>query len=109
MAVVVGAMMVANASAGLIAIDFDESTKWTNGSGGITSYQTDHTYVDQGFTFTGGPALRNGTSNQDGFASALGTCSWRLRDSGAVVWTATYTNVTSPLSIVESFGFDVRR
>jgi hypothetical protein len=85
-------------------IDFDNDVNWTAGSGGITSYQTDHEYNDQNWLFTGGPALRQLTTAQDGFPGALGTYSWRLRDSPAT-WNGTYNNAAD----IVSFGFDVRR
>lgn len=85
-------------------IDFDDAGNWTVGSGGITSYQTDHEYNDQNWLFTGGPALRNGTGAQDGFPGALGTYSWRLRNAPAT-WSGTYNDAGD----IVSFGFDVRR
>jgi hypothetical protein len=85
-------------------IDFDNAGNWTAGSGGITSYQTDHEYQDLNWVFTGGPALRQGTANQDGFPGALGTYSWRLRDAPCT-WTGTFNNSAD----IASFGFDVRR
>jgi autotransporter-associated beta strand protein len=85
-------------------IDFDTAGNWT-GSGSLTSYSTSHVYTESGWTFTGGPALRNTTTSTDGFAGALGTYSWRLRDDTTVSWTATY-NTGGTLS---AFGFDVRR
>ncbi|MDX1651491.1 MAG: hypothetical protein R3277_03300 [Brumimicrobium sp.] len=86
-------------------INFDDDTKWTAGSGAITSYQTDHNYSDQNWSFTGGPSLREGTGLQDGVAGALGTYSWRLRDAAGTQWIGTYNNAGD----IQSFGFDVRR
>jgi hypothetical protein len=86
-------------------IDFDDDTKWTDGFGGITSNQIDHTYEDQQWRFTGGPALRNTTSPQDGFSLAFGNYSWRLANEVDMVWTATYLG-SDPIA---SFGFDLRR
>lgn len=91
-----------------ITVDFDTDTNWTQGSGNLTSYQSDHQYAESNITFTGGPALRNGTADQDGFPGALGTYSWRLRDT-AVTWTATYTANLAANEKFSSFGFDARR
>ncbi len=96
-------------SAGMITVDFDDVTKWQAGSGNFTSIQTEHVYVDQGFRFTGGPAFRNTTSPQDGFAGALGVYSWRLRDVATVSWTATYTTVDPTLNQIGRVSFDARR
>lgn len=86
-------------------IDFDAPGNWTAGSGTINSYQTDHVYQDLNWSFTDGEALREGTINQDGFPSALGTYSWRLRDATGAYLTGTYNNTAD----IISFGFDVRR
>ncbi len=67
-------------------IDFDDNGKWTQGSGALTGYQTDHTYDDGSFSATGGPALRNTTTETDGFPGALGTYAWRLQDNSEVEW-----------------------
>ncbi len=91
-----------------ITVDFDTAANWTAGSGGITSYQIDHVYADQGLVFTGGPALRNGTATQDGFAGALGTFAWRLRDA-AGVFTGTYADTSVGGTDIDGFGFSVRR
>lgn len=85
-------------------IDFDDAGKWTAGSGSITSYQNDHTYVSDNWTFTGGPALRQGNALQDGVPGALGTYSWRLRDA-ICTWTATYNTAGT----IATFSFRVRR
>ncbi|MEZ6095690.1 MAG: PEP-CTERM sorting domain-containing protein [Pirellulaceae bacterium] len=96
---------VANAD---ILVDFDTDANWTAGSGGLTSYQSDHVYSDLGMTFTGGPAVRQTTTAQDGFAGALGTYSWRMRNV-PTSWTATYSTVAPADSMVSGFSFDVRR
>jgi len=86
-------------------INFDDNAKWTAGSGELTSYQTNHQYNSDNWNFTGGPALRNTTTAQDGFPGALGTYSWRLRDNNLTSWTATYTTSGT----LTQFGFKVRR
>lgn len=96
-------------SAGMITVDFDDVTKWQAGSGTFASIQSDHVYVDQGFRFTGGPAFRNTTSLQDGFAGALGVHSWRLQNVATVAWTATYTTVDPTLNQIGRVSFDARR
>ncbi len=88
-----------------VVINFDDVAKWTAGSAAIGSYASNHTYVDENWTFTGGPALRNTTAVQDGFPGALGTYSWRLQDNASVNWRATYNQANT----LETFGFAVRR
>ncbi|MEZ4788669.1 MAG: lamin tail domain-containing protein [Flavobacteriales bacterium] len=89
----------------LTVINFDEAANWTAGSAAIGSYASDHTYVESGWSFTGGPALRNGTAVQDGVPGALDVFSWRMNQLATVDWRATY-NGTETLT---QFGFDVRR
>jgi hypothetical protein len=91
-----------------IIINFDTDVNWTAGSAALSSYASNHTYIENNWTFTGGDALRNGTTAQDGFAGALGTYSWRLRDA-AVTWTATYTAALNANQNFTGFGFDARR
>ncbi|MEZ4755256.1 MAG: lamin tail domain-containing protein [Flavobacteriales bacterium] len=86
-------------------IGFDEAANWTAGSVAITSYAVDHSYVENNWSFTGGPALRNGTAAQDGFPGALNTFSWRLRDVATTDWRATYQGAAA----VTEFGFKARR
>ncbi len=90
-------------------INFDNNANWTAGSGALNSYQNNHTYVQDGWLFTGGNALRDTTGLQDGFDRVIGTYSWRLRDSNAVTWTATYTLALDSTNFFSSFGFDARR
>lgn len=98
----------ASSATAAITVDFDTAANWTAGSGTITSYQTNHVYAEQGLVFTGGPALRNGVAAQDGFAGALGTFSWRLRDV-AGVFTGTYADTSVGGTDIDGFGFSVRR
>ncbi len=90
-------------------INFDVAGNWTAGSGAINSYQTDHVYADANMTFTGGPALRETSSSQDGFSGALGTYAWRLQDNSSVVWTATYNPALGANEFFSEFGFAARR
>lgn len=87
-----------------IVIDFDNADNWIAGAVSLSSYAIDHNYVDGVFSATGGEALRNGTSTQDGFPGALGTYSWRLRDNTSVEWTITIAS-----GGVGLFEVDVRR
>ena len=97
-------------SAGMITVDFDDDSKWLRApSTAISSYSSNHQYVDQGFTFTGGQALRDSTSIQDGFPSALGAFSWRLRDQSSVSWTATYSSINPAILQIGRVSFDARR
>lgn len=92
-----------------VTIAFDNAANWTAGSAAITSYATDHQYSESGLHFTGGGALRNTSSAQDGFAGAMGTYSWRLQNTTTVVWTATYTTALTGGAQITAFGFDARR
>lgn len=85
-------------------VNFDDSAKWTAGSAALTSYATDHTYVDGVFSATGGPALRNTATDQDGYPGALGTYAWRLRNVAEVEWIMTIST-----GGVGDFSVDVRR
>ncbi|MDD4223757.1 MAG: lamin tail domain-containing protein [Candidatus Cloacimonetes bacterium] len=85
-------------------INFDDAAKWTAGSVSITSYAVDHTYVDGVFSATGGPALRNTPSTQDGYPGALGAYSWRLQNLATVEWIMTIST-----GGVGDFSVDVRR
>ncbi|TVQ93864.1 MAG: hypothetical protein EA393_01670 [Bacteroidetes bacterium] len=86
-------------------IDFDDAGKWIAGSGGITSYQTDHIYQDKNWTFTEGPALRQTSTVQDDVPGSLGIYAWRLQDASGTEWTATYNS----RGYISAFGFKVRR
>ncbi|MCK9333509.1 MAG: hypothetical protein M0Q19_10135, partial [Candidatus Cloacimonetes bacterium] len=74
---------------GQTTINFDDPAKWTEGSGSLTSYSSDHAYADGVFSATGGNALRNTTSVQDGYSGALGLYSWRLENKRTVDWRIT--------------------
>ena len=94
--------LVALASFGLSAqttINFDDATKWSSGSGyGI------YTYTDGLFSATGGDGLRQSAGTQDGFPSAHGTYSWRLRNNSSTEWIATIS-----AGGVSTFSIDARR
>ncbi|MCB9170174.1 MAG: lamin tail domain-containing protein [Flavobacteriales bacterium] len=92
------------APAGTI-INFDDDLNWTQGSVALTSYASDHLYASNDWSFTGGPALRQGTAAQDGFPGAFGTYSWRLQNVATVDWRATWQGT----DIIDVFGFKVRR
>lgn len=106
--IITAAAMLAVGAQAAMSVNFDTDGNWTAGAGGITSYQSDHVYAESGWTFTGGPALRQATTTQDGFDGALGTYAWRLRDA-AVTWTATYTQALDAGDSFSAFGFDARR
>ncbi|KAF5034296.1 hypothetical protein DSECCO2_597680 [anaerobic digester metagenome] len=92
-----------------LLIDFDTDGNWTAGAVALGSYASDHVYNENNWTFTGGPALRNGTTAQDGFAGALGTYSWRLQNNITVSWSATYVSALNSNQSFTGFGFDARR
>ncbi|MDL5055775.1 PEP-CTERM sorting domain-containing protein [Oscillatoria laete-virens NRMC-F 0139] len=107
--VFLGLLMAPLTLAQTTIINFDTPGNWTAGSGAITGYQTDHTYTQGGWLFTGGPALRNTTSDVNGVPGALGVNAWRLRDDSAVTWTGTYTLALGAGQYFSNFGFDSRR
>jgi hypothetical protein len=92
-----------------VTINFDTNANWTAGTGGLTAYATNHIYTESNMIFTGGPSLRNTTTAQDGFAGALGTYSWRLRDAVSISWTGTYTSALAPTANFTAFSFSARR
>lgn len=89
-------------------INFDTAVNWVQGSSAFNSYASDHVYSASvgsfTATFTGGPALRQTTTDQDGFAGAYGTYAWRLQNDASVNW-----NVTITASSIDGFSFKVRR
>lgn len=85
-------------------INFDDASKWTAGSASLSSYATDHIYNDGLVSFTGGNAIRNGNSDQDGNTGAFGTYSWRLKDEDSVNWITTISS-----GGVSSFSYKIRR
>lgn len=86
-------------------INFDNSSNWIQGSGLLTSYRIDHQYIQDNWIFTGGPALRQTTTAQDGFPGAFGAFSWRLNSPAGTEFYI-ISNSEGP---VEEFGFSVRR
>lgn len=87
-----------------VVIDFDYD-RWKEGSGVLKSYQKDHEYEDLGVFFTGGDALRETNSDQDGFPAALGEYAWRMNDADDVSWTARLNRCGD----IYGFGLKVRR
>jgi len=86
-------------------INFDTAVNWTLGSvASFTSYASDHSYVDGIFSATGGRALRNTTTAQDGYPGALGTYAWRLENTALVDW-----RITIASGGVSTFSMEIRR
>lgn len=89
-------------------IDFDTAANWTAGGTGFNSYSSGHIYSmsinSYVVVFTGGPAMRQTTTPQDGEVGAFGTYAWRLRDSSNVDW-----RVNLNLTSIDGFSFQVRR
>ncbi len=85
-------------------IHFDDVNLWNLDGAG---YSSNHEYNESGVLFTGGPALRQGPTNQDGFDATFNNSAyaWRLQDASNVNWTATLNLEGTVLS----FGFNVRR
>ncbi len=77
-------------------IDLDNDANWTQGADGFTSY-SNHSYAEGEFSMVGASIIRDGTSDQDGFPSALGTYSIRLQNnsSASVVFTIASGGVNS--------------
>ncbi|MDD2550218.1 MAG: Ig-like domain-containing protein [Bacteroidales bacterium] len=62
-------------------INFDVEENWIqDGTIGLGSY-ANHGYAESGATFQGTNVLRNGVAAQDGFSGALGTYSFRVRNT----------------------------
>jgi hypothetical protein len=99
-----GVLLLSAVGYGQTTINFDDPAKWTAGSAALSSYVIDHTYIDGVFSATGGEALRNTTTTQDGFPGALGTYSWRLKDVSTVDW-----KITISSGGIDSFSVDIRR
>ena len=97
-------LLLVSVAWGQTIVNFDDAEKWTAGSASITSYASDHIYTDGVFSATGGPALRNTTSDQDGYSGALGSYSWRLKDEGTVDW-----RITIASGGVSTFSMAIRR
>jgi hypothetical protein len=87
--------------ANIVTINFDDAAKW---SATTPSSYGNHTYTDGSVTFQGTNVLRDGTSTQDGFASALGVFSYRLRNASGSQLVATVSS-----GGVGNFSFDIRR
>ncbi|MDY0336631.1 MAG: endonuclease [Candidatus Cloacimonadaceae bacterium] len=85
-------------------IDFDTAANWVAGSVALGSYTTNHSYTDGLFSATGGPALRQTTTSQDGQPGAFGTYAWRLKDVTNVNWVITIAS-----GGVADFSLKIRR
>lgn len=85
------------------SINFDDDTKWTQGAASYTSY-SNHSYVDGNFTLTCLDVIRNGITNQDGFAGGFGTYSLRLQNDAT-------TSITMIIATggAGNFSFQARR
>jgi hypothetical protein len=90
-------------------VNFDTAGNWTAGSASITSYASNHQYVESNLTFTGGPALRQTAGAQDGFPGAFGIYAWRFGNDSTSSWTATYTAALAPSESFGGFAFSARR
>jgi len=90
---------------GQTTIDFDTDANWTQDPN-VSSFGAygSHSYADGIISFSSMFAIRNTTAVQDGFPGALGTYSWRLRNSADTRLTA---NIAS--GGVSTFSFAVRR
>lgn len=85
------------------SINFDDDTKWTQGSAVFTSY-SNHSYADGVFSLACTDVIRNTTAAQDLIAGAFGTYSLRLQNDAT-------TDVTMTISTggIGSFTFKARR
>ena len=97
-------LLLVSVAWGQTIVNFDDAEKWTAGSASITGYALDHIYTDGVFSATGGPALRNTTSDQDGYSGALGSYSWRLKNEEPVDW-----RITIASGGVSTFSMAIRR
>jgi predicted extracellular nuclease len=89
---------------GQTSINFDTDANWIQDAAISLSSYGNHGYAEPGITFQGTNVLRNGTSVQDGFAGALGTYSFRLRNDASA-----QLLITVPSGGVSTFSFKVRR
>ena len=85
------------------SINFDDATKWTQGSAGFTSY-SNHSYIDGAFSLACTDVIRNGITAQDGFVGGFGTYSLRLQND-----VTTDVTMTIASGGVGSFTFKARR
>jgi hypothetical protein len=85
------------------SINFDDPTKWTQGTAAFTSY-SDHSYTDGVFSLACTDVIRNGLTVQDGFVGGFGTYSLRLQNDAT-------TDISMKISSggVGNFSFSVRR
>jgi len=91
-----------NVGWGQTSVNFDTPANWTL-AGAASSYLS-HAYSESGAVFQGTEVIQNPTTVQDGFAGALGTYSFRLRNTAA-----TGLNITIATGGVGNFSFKVRR
>ena len=84
-------------------INFDDSTKWTQGTLAFGSY-SNHSYTDGVFTASCVDVIRNGIAAQDGFAGGFGTFSLRLQNDAT-----TEVNIAIASGGVGNFSFKARR
>lgn len=85
------------------SINFDDSTKWTQGTLAFTSY-SNPSYTDGVFTATCLDVIRNTTAAQDGFSGGFGTYSLRLQNDAS-----TELNIAITSGGVGNFSFKARR
>ncbi|WP_445757935.1 T9SS type A sorting domain-containing protein [Polaribacter sp.] len=85
------------------SINFDDATKWTQGSATFSSY-SNPSYVDGAFSLACTDVIRNGISVQDGFVGGFGTYSLRLQNDATTDVTMTITS-----GGVGNFTFKARR
>lgn len=85
-------------------INFDDPTKWTQGTLAFTSY-SNHSYTDGAFSLACTDVVRNGTALQDAVAGGFGTYSLRLNQNS----TTTNAIMTVSSGGIGSFTFKARR
>ncbi|MCH8476211.1 MAG: PEP-CTERM sorting domain-containing protein [Opitutales bacterium] len=90
-------------------INFDTEDNWIAGSGGITSYQDDHSYNEGNWSFTSDDSLRQTSADQGDVPGALDVYSWRVRGQTGDVWTATYDSTLPTGESFTEFSFQARR
>jgi hypothetical protein len=89
---------------GQTTINFDTDANWiADGVSSLSSYGN-HSFVEGLATFQAVNGLRNGIAAQDGFPGALGTYSWRIRNTSDAKLTITIAS-----GGVSTFSFSVRR
>jgi len=90
--------------------NFSTDANWFAGSGGLGSYQVNHIFQGNGFSISGGPALRELASTGDGTVDGVprtfngSPYAWRTQNDPSVNWV-----ITVPSGGIGKFSITLRR